>query len=108
MKLTSVFIAIISLAGVFSLVWWDWQHRRSPGPLHPSHAAVAELAGSSGCSQCHGSGNSVMAQACAKCHMDVQTQLDQARGLHGQLVRAAAEYRKVVIDVEGHFLQDER
>jgi predicted CXXCH cytochrome family protein len=92
MRLVPLLIAAASLIGVLAVVAWEWRQRRSPGPLHPSHAAVVRLNGTAGCDECHGSANQpTMGIACASCHQEIRAQLDAARGLHGRLVRGTAD-----------------
>ncbi|QDV05259.1 Class III cytochrome C family protein [Planctomycetes bacterium Poly30] len=58
-----------------------------PGPLHPVHAAMSELAGRDGCVVCHGEQGSpmAMAQSCLDCHGAIEGQIEGGTGLHGQL-----------------------
>jgi len=51
----------------------------SPGDLADAHAA---LEGLSNCTKCHEIGNKVTNQKCLSCHEDIQSLLDQNRGLH--------------------------
>jgi hypothetical protein len=82
-------LATLLLLGIVTA--WEFEQRTSPGPLHPAHAAQAELAGGPGCRRCHGTtGDAVAAEACGACHGAVQAQLGSGRGLHGALPAAQA------------------
>ncbi len=85
----SISIAAVTLLGVAGVAWWGFTHRTSPGPLHPSHAAVDELNGNRGCNACHGPGKIIAAStldgACTKCHTAIADDANKARGLHGQM-----------------------
>jgi hypothetical protein len=82
-------IAAICLLGVSLVAWWGFQQRVSPGPLHPSHANVAELQGNKGCNACHGdnaiaAGDS-LAKACVVCHDLIGSQMARRTGIHGAI-----------------------
>jgi hypothetical protein len=87
MRASHLMIALLSLVAVLAVVWWEWRHRTSPGPLHPSHASVPKLLGASGCDACHGQSRNTMATACSNCHRDIASQIDGKRGLHGFIDR---------------------
>ncbi len=91
MKILPVIIGTVSLLGVLGIAAWEWKHRTSPGPLHPSHAAVAKLAGDSGCAACHGDAKAGMEAACEACHTTVREQIDSAKGLHGVIPPVTAK-----------------
>jgi hypothetical protein len=80
----------MTLGLVVAIVVWEWKHRTSPGPLHPSHASVLKLQGKDGCDACHGKHASELPAACLVCHAEIQQQIDAGRGLHGYLKRDAA------------------
>lgn len=82
-RLVSFLISMATLAAIGGVAYWELGHRRSPGPLHPSHAAVSELRGSTGCAQCHGKSDDHMDESCTKCHTEIQAQLDRKSGIHG-------------------------
>lgn len=89
MKVLKVLLAIVTLAAIATIVTWEAEVRTSPGPLHPVHAQVVELAGAGGCDRCHGGGGAVaMATACAECHAAIGAQLARGSGLHGTLADA--------------------
>ena len=91
MKLLRVLATMLTLALVLVVVLWESEHRTSPGPLHPAHAAVAALDGGANCEACHGDGTRQgMASACSTCHEPIGRQLADARGLHGSLDPALA------------------
>ncbi len=89
-------LGAVSLLGVASVVVWEWGHARSPGPLHPTHLAIASLQGQgssserTGCAACHGASPADMPGACAACHQDVDRQIATGKGLHGSLGRESA------------------
>lgn len=70
---------------------WDSSERVSPGPLHASHAAVLELAGSDGCAECHGEKDESMSTACMSCHELIVAQMRAGSGLHGALAEAVVD-----------------
>jgi hypothetical protein len=84
-------LILLSLALVLVVTWWESEQRSGPGPLHPTHARVAELQGRRGCAGCHGSGEpGAMALACGSCHAAVAGQLQSGRGIHGAMAQATA------------------
>lgn len=83
-------VALVTLAAVVAIAVWESQSLTSPGPLHPSHDAVAKLTGGAGCNACHGTTAGSLAKACTACHDTIQAQLDTRGGLHGALEPAAA------------------
>jgi len=82
-------LAWTSLAAVAAIAWWNFDRNPSPGPLHPSHAAVARLSGNAGCALCHADGQFDGAErfdgTCNSCHEDVADQLARRTGIHGAL-----------------------
>ncbi|MHC4981212.1 MAG: hypothetical protein ACYTGT_19690, partial [Planctomycetota bacterium] len=90
MKLLRLLIAVVSLAIVVGITQWESEQLTSPGPLHPSHADLEQLQGSSGCVACHGDGGTSMADACHACHHDINGQIKAGHGLHGGLEQTAA------------------
>ncbi|MEY4673577.1 MAG: hypothetical protein RL148_1361, partial [Planctomycetota bacterium] len=91
MSLLRVLATVVTLALVLAVVSWESEHRTSPGPLHPAHAALVELEGGANCEACHGDGtHQGMASACSTCHQQVGSQLTSRRGLHGSLDPALA------------------
>jgi hypothetical protein len=90
MKLLRLLIAVVSLAIVVGITQWESEQLTSPGPLHPSHADLEQLQGSSGCVACHGDGGTSMADACHACHADINGQIKAGHGLHGGLEQTAA------------------
>ncbi len=92
MKLRSsrLWITIVSIAGVSLLALVDMR-RASPGPISTVHGNVDDLQGRSGCSSCHGGWFSTMTESCEKCHAPIKEQIEQKRGLHGQLTAAVIE-----------------
>ncbi|MBX3465233.1 MAG: hypothetical protein KF830_18855, partial [Planctomycetes bacterium] len=86
MKVLRWLLPLVSLAIVLAVTLWDLGGARlGPGPLHPAHAALPELAGGSHCDACHRAGAGIDAGACTKCHAPIAAQLDVGRGLHGGL-----------------------
>ncbi len=90
MSVTKGAFALVSLGLVLAVVLWEREQKLTPGPLHPVHAAVAELAAPDGCPRCHGAAPQSMAQACAACHEPIALQLEAGSGLHGTLGAADA------------------
>lgn len=89
MKLARWLLPLVSLAIVLLVVWWDsGKERIGPGPLHPAHDAVAELAHGANCEACHRSGAGVDPVACNRCHEPVGGQLAAQKGFHGNLPAA--------------------
>ncbi len=86
-----ILLGLVTLLGVAIVVWWEWNQRTSPGPLHPSHIQLVRLQGTAGCKACHGEQNVQMAGACEVCHQDIKRQRDQVVGVHGLLKRTQAE-----------------
>ncbi len=86
-------MALVSLAAVGAVAWWGFRQRTSPGPLHPTHAALKELRGNAGCDACHGKGvegeamKTGMTQSCLACHEPIKAQIDTASGIHGALAK---------------------
>lgn len=78
------------LVVVGMVAWWAFNHRTSPGDLHPSHAGVSQLKGGSGCVECHAPGAPSLSGACLACHDVIDRQLAGAAGLHGRLDPAVA------------------
>lgn len=79
-----VLVAVVSLLAVLALVYWEMHRATSPGPLHPTHAAVPELRGNAGCRACHGDEKHDLASACLTCHAPVAAQMAAGRGIHGK------------------------
>jgi len=90
MKLVRLLIAVVSLLIVVGVTQWESERLTSPGPLHPSHADLEQLQGSSGCAACHGDGEVSMADTCNACHLDINGQIQAGHGLHGGLEQAVA------------------
>lgn len=90
-KAVSAAIAAASLAAVAAVAWWGFHQRTSPGPLHPTHAAVKELRGNRGCDACHGEARqgtamrTGMTASCLSCHEPIARQRDTAVGIHAAL-----------------------
>ena len=80
MKWARPAVGVLSFAAVLALVLHE-SKRPAPGPLHPSHALVAEL---DSCESCH-SDDGDWARMCGDCHEDVTAQIADQRGLHGRL-----------------------
>lgn len=61
--------------------------RAAPGPVSAVHAAALLADGSdeSSCSACHGGWFESLAGACTDCHGGIEDDLDDGRGLHGNL-----------------------
>ncbi|MFO0833053.1 MAG: cytochrome c3 family protein [Phycisphaerales bacterium] len=87
----SISIALVSLLAVGAVAWWGFNQRTSPGPLHPTHAALKDLRGNRGCDACHGKGTegeamkTGMARSCLECHAPIRGQIDGSSGIHGAL-----------------------
>ncbi|MBK7876028.1 MAG: hypothetical protein IPJ77_09790 [Planctomycetes bacterium] len=84
MKSPKVWIAFFSLVAVSFLAVVDLE-RKSPGPLTSVHGREEDLAGSSGCSACHGGWFTTMTEACLDCHARIGEQIEAGDGLHGAL-----------------------
>ena len=84
-KALGITIAVITIAIVAGVVWWESSSLTSPGPLHASHASLAALSGSNTCKACHGEGQQTMAEACMACHEPILKQQADRAGLHGSL-----------------------
>ncbi len=91
MSKVQLLIGLLTLLGVALFVWWDWNKRTSPGPLHPSHVLLAKLQGNAGCIACHGEKKTKMDAACESCHHEIADQRKLIVGLHGLLKRDKAE-----------------
>jgi hypothetical protein len=96
-SLAPTIVAVASVIAVVAVAWWAFAKKTSPGPLHPSHAAVAELRSGEGCIQCHGAssdrgspGAGGMAADCAACHAPIAAQIASGAGLHGHLDKSVA------------------
>lgn len=86
MKFARWLLPLASLVAVLWLTWRDVRDgRTSPGPLHPAHAAVAELAGGANCEACHRVGAGIDADGCIRCHAPIGAQRAAGQGLHGRL-----------------------
>lgn len=84
MRILNIALAALTLMVIGAVVIWDTDRRSSPGPLHPAHAAVKELQGSTGCDRCHGNDTHAdLAAACNACHADIGRQVAEHKGLHG-------------------------
>jgi len=87
-------LAWTSLAVVAAIAWWNFDQNPSPGPLHPSHAAVARLEGNAGCALCHADGRFDGTErfdaTCNACHEEIAAQLKARTGIHGALEPAKA------------------
>jgi hypothetical protein len=53
----------------------------SPGPLSKAHA---DLEGTTKCLSCHASGSSSIDERCRECHLEIDFQIRNGKGLHGQ------------------------
>lgn len=88
-------IAWVCLAVVAAIAWWNFDRNPSPGPLHPTHAAVVDLDGNAGCAKCHTDdrfdGTESFADACNACHARIADQLVRHSGIHGTLDAARAD-----------------
>ncbi len=51
----------------------------SPGPLSEAHTA---LEGVSNCTQCHGSGQDIVADKCLSCHVEIKEEINSSHGFH--------------------------
>jgi hypothetical protein len=80
-------LALVTVALIAVVVLWEAGAKTAPGPLHPVHAAVDDLADGRACARCHGEpdagGTAAMAAACAVCHPEIGEQVADRRGLHG-------------------------
>lgn len=84
LKSPHLWIGVFSAIGVLSMAIVDGR-KTSPGELAHVHANVPELAGRSGCADCHGGWTSSMTSACLDCHEVIAGQIDVGDGLHGML-----------------------
>ncbi|MBL8733469.1 MAG: cytochrome c3 family protein [Planctomycetes bacterium] len=82
-------IAAASAAGVL-LAALPLLQRHSPGPIAAVHAGVDALAGGEACAACHGGLFGTMRAACNGCHVEIDAQLLERRGLHGSFDAAQA------------------
>jgi hypothetical protein len=88
MKVVRWLIPMLSLTAVLVFTWWDLSRADAgPGPLHPSHAAVASLQGGANCAGCHRDG-AVSAPACLQCHAAIAEQSVLQTGLHATLTQS--------------------
>ena len=87
-RVVAASLALVTIAIVVAVVIWESSTMVSPGPLHPSHSAVAALNGSASCQECHSKGGSSLAEACIGCHANIQEQRRINTGLHGDLDQA--------------------
>lgn len=82
-------LPLASLASVLVITLWDVGRSRSgPGPLHPVHAALADLDQGANCEGCHEQGAGLDVAACNRCHTPIAEQRRSGRGLHGRLDEA--------------------
>jgi len=81
---TQLLIAVAS-GMIVSLVAVSHLGEPAPGPLSTVHGRVEDLAGPNDCSTCHGGIFGSLKEACLECHEPIETQLDEASGLHGTL-----------------------
>ena len=88
-KAVGITVAVISLAVVGGIVWWESTALTSPGPLHPSHELVPALTARNSCEMCHGDASISVGQACLSCHEPIETQGQTGTGLHGSLESSA-------------------
>ncbi|MBK7644750.1 MAG: hypothetical protein IPJ19_17195 [Planctomycetes bacterium] len=82
----AVWAPLLSLALVLWFVWQD-SARVSPGPLSAAHAQDPDIS-ERNCEICHGedtNDRAEMAQACWKCHEDIDKDISGKRGLHGRM-----------------------
>jgi len=98
-RLPSSIVMGVTVAVVVGIAWWSFEQRSSPGPLHPSHAAVTALAGRAGCAACHDEAGptaggpadgAALARSCNACHEPIRAQIDGRSGIHGALDPAVA------------------
>ncbi len=85
MNRTNITIGVVSIVFVAGIAYWEMGGLTSPGDLHPSHARVASLRGSAGCTACHGDESRSMDEACIDCHEIIGTHIETASGLHGTM-----------------------
>lgn len=79
-------LSLVSIALVVAIALWEMRTSRdSPGPVHPSHAAVQALANGTNCAACHRSGEGVDQDRCIVCHEAIGKQRATRQGLHGSL-----------------------
>jgi hypothetical protein len=88
-RTTSFAIGIIAVSIVLGTVYLDMQDT-SPGEISRVHAQHAELAGSQNCVACHGQNGQSMNEACQSCHEDIELQLAQRIGFHGNIANDLA------------------
>jgi hypothetical protein len=80
-------LPLVSLAIILLVVAWEIGSARSgPGPLHPAHARLPELAQGTRCAACHLAGAGLDAEACTRCHTAIAAQAAARTGLHGGMV----------------------
>jgi len=83
-----LWLGLVSLALVLVLFAMDFEET-SPGPLSPSHAALAKLQGQGGCEGCHGGWFTTLTESCLSCHEPIERQLAERSGLHGARIAGA-------------------
>lgn len=79
---TGLLIGAISAVGVLLLAIGATE-RKSPGRVSTVHGRIAELRGGEKCSSCHGGWFGDMQGSCQECHVDIETQIRERKGLHG-------------------------
>lgn len=89
-KKAQVWLALCALSAILLVAVVDLE-RTSPGALSAVHGRESDLSGKRDCKECHGGWTSSMADACLDCHVVIDEQLDQARGLHGSLKAQTAQ-----------------
>ena len=104
-RASGAMLAIATLALIALVVKWESDELSSPGPLHPSHAAVGELQGADGCTACHGDHERDLSASCIVCHEDIGVQL-RGHGLHGAFADRACgschvEHRGELVELVG-------
>ena len=82
-----LWIGLCSLMAVLLIASVD-MGRKSPGPLTEVHRREKDLAGRSGCADCHGGFLGSMRGACLECHEHIEGQMQAESGLHGRLDQA--------------------
>jgi formate dehydrogenase subunit gamma len=81
----------------------------APAPLHPRHAAVAELVR---CTGCHDLAGGVASVKCLSCHDEVERRLASKAGFHGEVggecARCHADHRERIVALEDRDFNHDR